>query len=357
MHEHKPTTHETQPGDASTPQAPLIRLRSAGDLVATIPALFGFHPHQSLVAVLLNEQSRIACSMRVDLDDALNDDFDILGRVTDAARTADADTVVVLLFATRGDGGLPWADAVSNVVTVLQRDELMVRDALLVDRGRYWSFLCQEQTCCPLEGTPVPAGTTQLEAHRVVQGGHAVVADRDAVMARYRARPDLAPDAGIYDAERPVLALPLAQRCQQALGDVRALRAAWCSQGERPTQELTGDELRARLGLLLTDVTVRDYLLGTLATEQPDLTEATQVLTWLALTSTDELRPALAATAAVLVALGGDDPAAAWALIALAEGQSLARLLAEALQVFAPQTLRDLFTEALPLVQARIDAA
>ncbi len=356
MHEKDPTHEITQIGDLDA-APPKIRLSTRGDLVASVPALLGFHPQRSLVVVFLDDRSHIACTMRADLDDALDHGGDILRRVTEAARTANADTVVILWFAPRVSGSLPWGQEVDAVITVLEGSGLVVADALLVDRGRYWSYLCHDEQCCPFQGTPVPQGTTQLEVQRVVQGRHAVVPDREAAISLYRPRPDLAPHASVYSGQEQVHTWPLADRCHQALHDVRALQEIWCSQGQRPTQNQAGDELRALLGLLLTDVTVRDYLLGTLAVEQSDLTNVTSVLTWLALTSTDDLRPALAATAAVLVALNGDDPAAFWALIDLAEGQSLAWLLAQGLQIWTPQTLRDLFVEALPDVQARIDAA
>ena len=327
-----------------------IRLRGAGDLVAAIPALLGFHPHQSLIAVLTDQRSRIACSMRVDLPDGLQ----VMDQVIRAARTAGATTVLLVIYTSRTAGALPWATGVVGAITTLQDAGLGVPVALLVDHDRYWSYLCHDG-CCPTGGREVPEGVTEVEAQRVLDGGHRVVANRDAVTALYRPRPDLAPDTAIYAAQQPVLGLPLAQRCQQALADLQSLQSACYRHAEQDSD--ADDRARARLGLLLADVTVRDYLLGTLAAAEPDLREATRVLIWVSLTSPPQLRPALAATAAALVALGGNDPAAAWALIDLSQAEPLSLLLATGLTAMAPPALREVFAQALPDVQTLIDTA
>lgn len=50
-------------------------------------------------------------------------------------------------------------------------------DALPLDLGGWWSYLRDDPSCCPPQGTPIPDGTTDLEAERIGAGMPAVAAD------------------------------------------------------------------------------------------------------------------------------------------------------------------------------------
>ena len=254
---------------------PTIRISSPAQLVAGIPALLGFRPTESPVAVLL-EGRMLRCTMRIDLTEGVVAEAE---RIADISRRAGATAVLLVIYSTRGSE--LWAGEVDQAIELLTSDGLTVSDALLVDDGRFWSFLCQDATCCPPEGRPVPAGVTELEVHRVAQGSLAVCESRECSRQVYRARDDLAPSHEHYDRQEAALERPLAERYPQALSDALELMEA--HEAGHPVDR-DCDDTRARLALLLHDSTVRDYLIASL-TRDHDLRSATGAMTWLALTA------------------------------------------------------------------------
>ncbi|MBA8823817.1 hypothetical protein FHX42_001146 [Saccharopolyspora lacisalsi] len=72
----------------------VISLKTAGDFVAAIPHLLGFHPYRSLVVAALGEDERIGAVLRADLDDG-----DHGGMVADLLRMLDRSRPNALLIA------------------------------------------------------------------------------------------------------------------------------------------------------------------------------------------------------------------------------------------------------------------
>ncbi len=73
----------------------------------------------------------------------------------------------------------PLTDAIRQTMT---GTGLELRDVLRVDEGRYWSYLCQEPSCCRPEGVPFDISTHPAAA-TMAASGSAVLGDRDAVAA------------------------------------------------------------------------------------------------------------------------------------------------------------------------------
>jgi hypothetical protein len=102
-----------------------------------------------------------------------------------AARMAGEDPsgVVLAIVSEAPDppGDLPHRDLVHALVLALAARSLPLRDALLVRRSRWWSYDCPHPCCAPRAGTPLPSGTSALEAATVYEGR--VVADDRAALA------------------------------------------------------------------------------------------------------------------------------------------------------------------------------
>jgi hypothetical protein len=115
-------------------------------------------------------------------------------------RTDDPDGVLVAVVseapavpdADDGDGageeGLPHRHLVHQLVLALDAAGVPVREALLVGRGRWWSYDCPDPCCAPGAGTALPAGTSALAAASVVSG--AVLAGSRAELEARIAAPD-----------------------------------------------------------------------------------------------------------------------------------------------------------------------
>lgn len=298
-----------------------VRITSPGELVASIPAIFGFQPAQSLVGLLLTARSALACSARIDLAEGLPGAAEVLAH---ACRSADADRAVLLVYTDAVTGPMPYADDVTELVDELGQQGIHVVQVLLVDEPRFWLYgQCGFTKYWLSQGSVIPTESTELERCRASAGVAPVCGSREALEDRYRRLPELAPTRPVFERERVVLDLPVSQRCIQAVDDLREL----LQRGSGAPGVGDGvDDVRARLMLLLQDVVVRDHLLAGIA-EADDVIAAADALSWLALTSPPELRPALAAGAATLQYLRGDNPVATTALLDLAQDQKLARLL------------------------------
>jgi hypothetical protein len=180
----------------SSPVPDRIALDDLTDLASAVPHMLGFYPSQSLVAIALcGARERLSFSMRLDLLEPEHDRK--VARMT-AARMAHAGADAVLLFvytdAPAVDDDLPRRRLVEQI-----RDELdvPVRDAMLVDDGRVWSYVCDDVRCCPRAGTPMCAdspGALALAAAYALHGS-VVLPSRGALVDTTRAVGGLAADS------------------------------------------------------------------------------------------------------------------------------------------------------------------
>lgn len=168
-----------------------IRLGDPGALVAALPHLLGFTPTDSLVAVgLRRPRSRLCLTLRLDL--AAATETAVLDQLAAHLRRADATEVVVVVAgspaaregprdAVPPPGDLPHRAIVRAVRDVCERRRLVLRDALWADRGRWWSYVCTDQSCCPPEGTPVDPRAAEQLAAELALSGRAPLPDREAL--------------------------------------------------------------------------------------------------------------------------------------------------------------------------------
>lgn len=154
-----------------------IKLRSPADLVALVPYPLGFHPSQSLCLVGINE-SRLICAIRYDLP-AADDIEDFAAAVT--AVVADKPIDVVLLAGYGTDAEV--TPALTAALAALTAIEIPVAEAVRADGGRYFSYLCGDETCCPPEGTPYDSDTIAVAATAITCGLSALP-DRSDLAAR-----------------------------------------------------------------------------------------------------------------------------------------------------------------------------
>lgn len=262
----------------SSPRKSVARLRRPGELANLVPMLCGFVPTESLVVICLRggKRNRIGLTMRVDLPDA-------------ADVTAEADLVEQLLQRLTFDGGggaflaiytagadhgqaLPRRALVDALCQGSRRRGVEVLDALLVRGGRWWSYRCDDQTCCPAVGTPLdvaPSAALALVAAEQALDGRAVLDSRTALVASLAGPTGLAAAAARQrlSAASSARARQVAREGRVQVGQDalrlwrRALSLAESPAGaDEPPQELSPSGL-APLILSLDDVLVRDEIL------------------------------------------------------------------------------------------------
>ena len=153
-----------------------LTLRSPDALVAAVPYLLGFRPAESAVVVWLRG-GRIMLTQRLDLPNRqvhLADWRAALWTHTAADR---ADEIVVVLVTDRSD--LEWIQ--SAIVTDADARGIDIRDALRVSGDRWWSLLCSDESCCPVDGRLVQPDIAEAVAAEFTLLGQAPLPDRESI--------------------------------------------------------------------------------------------------------------------------------------------------------------------------------
>ncbi|HEY8480064.1 MAG TPA: DUF4192 domain-containing protein [Spirillospora sp.] len=213
-------------------------IRSALDAIAAVPYLLGFHPSRSLVVIGFDGPARRTCAVRLDLPAA--------GGVEKAAAILAGNGLrrsLVLGYGPPDEVG----EAAARMRAALESAGVPAVEALRVADGRWWSLTCDDD-CCPAEGVPYDISASALAA-QAVYAGHVALADRAELVRSvqpYDGPVRAAMREATERAER--LAVPGGR---EGLGAAVALLSRGASGG------LADDEV-ARLGILLTDLRVRD---------------------------------------------------------------------------------------------------
>lgn len=241
-----------------------VKITSHTGIAAAVPYLLGFVPTDSLVVIgLEGVRDRMSFTMRLDLYD---DHIVLAGEVVRRMLAGGFDRVLLVIYTDRTftHPDLPETDLVTDL-----RGLLEVREALLVQHDRVWSYVCEDIACCPPEGRTYLDGvdaTNVAAAH--ILNGRSMLLTRDQVIDTVAAP---SPQAAA-----PVLeALPGARdelvglSTDDRVGKLGRLLAVCLARLDDPRTELTADDV-AQFIALLDDAGVRDVLLRRIArTDDP----------------------------------------------------------------------------------------
>jgi hypothetical protein len=243
-----------------SPEPTVIKLDELSDLVNAVPHLLGFTPTESLVAVSLRgPRERMEFTIRIDLVPAEHD-AEVADMFAARMRAAEADSVVIFVYTADepSECGLPRRELVDRLVEAMPME---VREALLVSDERVWSYLCDDEICCPPEGRPrlqTPGSLALSAAHALY--GHVVLPDRDAVVASVQpvsGEHAVAMGRALDEAKAAWAALDPRRARTKARRLATKIRARY----ESPPATLTDDEA-ASLIVAMHDWRIRDTLLG-----------------------------------------------------------------------------------------------
>jgi Domain of unknown function (DUF4192) len=246
----------------------VVRAGSPAALLRLIPHLIGFVPEASLLVIgVTPPRDRIKVTLRYDLPDPPDPDqaADIAAHAVGVLRSQRLTAAVAIGYG---------SDSLVTPVAHALRDEarragLEVRDFLRAADGRYWSYLCRSEGCCPADGVPFdPEAADPAEAAALARVGDRVLASRAALAAR------VAPLGGITAksmrqatrrAEQHVAGLLAKVRKSSRLGAARNMIAAegLAASGAliaryRDGGRFTSDYEIARITVALRDLRVRD---------------------------------------------------------------------------------------------------
>jgi hypothetical protein len=175
-------TPQTPPDSRAAQPGVVVRVDSPAALLAVIPHLLGFMPEASVVVIgLTPPRDRIRVTLRYDLPDPTDADLvaDIAGHAAGVISSQRLTAAIAV-----GYGPEPLVTPVANAVRdTAQRAGIDLHDVLRVEDGRYWSYRCGDEACCPAAGVPFDATAHPVTAD-MAAAGKQVLAGRAAVAAR-----------------------------------------------------------------------------------------------------------------------------------------------------------------------------
>ncbi|MCA1712734.1 MAG: DUF4192 domain-containing protein [Actinobacteria bacterium] len=228
---------------------------SPAEVAALVPHLVGFVPEESLVlACLRGPRRRVGLTMRVDLPDGVDAPEAAAALVARVAHER-ATAALLVVYTEGADGRDALVDAIDEA---LADQGIALQEALLVRRGRWTSYLCDDATCCPADGTPLdPAPSAALSLVRAEQAlaGRAVLPSRADLVAA------LAPPGACTGVAAAAQAVTREVRTRGRKAVRVAALAQWRAAVAAATDpRATPDD--PRLAVALQDVLVRDAVLS-----------------------------------------------------------------------------------------------
>ncbi|MFE9823893.1 DUF4192 domain-containing protein [Streptomyces sp. NPDC005791] len=169
----------TGPSDAQQ-----ITLRGPADLADALPYLMGFHPNDSVVMVALHGgRGRFGGRLRLGIPPEPEEWAPVADQLAQCLiegserRETRPDAIVVFLCQDPAEGESapqtmerlrPLAQRLRTACGAL---DVPVLEALCISDGRYWSYCCPDDRCCPAEGNPLALpGTTVMAAAAAYAG-------------------------------------------------------------------------------------------------------------------------------------------------------------------------------------------
>ena len=158
-----------------------IRLGGPSDILAVLPYQLGFHPRDSLVVVSLHG-TRMGLVQRIDLPAVEQAPRAVRALLPALLREAPDGVLLLGYESTTGDA-LPLIAAMGSAAGDVG---LAVRDRIVVRDGRWSSLQCDDPSCCPAGGRPLPAAHEVPAVAEFVGREVSPMVDRAALADRLR---------------------------------------------------------------------------------------------------------------------------------------------------------------------------
>lgn len=183
-HEARTPSDRPSTKTAGSTTDPRITLRSPAELADALPYMLGFHPTDSLVMVAVHgEGGRFGGRLRVGIPATPAEWEDTARQVAECLirgserRGGKPDGIVVFLCQ-EPHGAESGQRVMTRLRPLAQRIRLAcgaldvpVLEAMCLSAGRFWSYVCPDERCCPAEGSPLAAvGTSVMAAAATFAG-------------------------------------------------------------------------------------------------------------------------------------------------------------------------------------------
>jgi len=172
----------------------MTTLTSPHDLLAAIPFLIGYHPSDSLVLVAIKE-GIISMAMRIDYPQNENTDgYDLLAH---HLKLDGADSALMIAYVPSDKPELyeTGAEVLGYMAISLLKNAIEIRESIEVIGSRWRSVICEDISCCPPEGNPLPDfDSSRVAAEQVMAGRTLPFIDVSKLADSIAALPNIGPE-------------------------------------------------------------------------------------------------------------------------------------------------------------------
>ncbi|MEV0114032.1 DUF4192 domain-containing protein [Streptomyces sp. NPDC050844] len=178
------TNHNESNDVTDSADETLVTLRTPAELADALPYLLGFRPEESVVLIALHgERGRFGGRVRLGIPERAEDWPPIAEQLAQCLvggcerRGARPDGVVAFLCAepAGAESGPQLMERLRPLAQVIRtacgRLDVPVFEVVCISTGRFWTYCCPNQECCPPEGVPLlRPGTSVLAAATAYAG-------------------------------------------------------------------------------------------------------------------------------------------------------------------------------------------
>ncbi|MGK5629571.1 DUF4192 domain-containing protein [Streptomyces sp. URMC 123] len=170
-----------------SPQPPAegqVTLRTPAELADALPFLMGFHPTDSVVMVAVHgDRGRFGGRLRLGIPPVREEWPDVADQlaeclITGSEKRATRPDGVIVFLCQDPEGAETGREVMERLRPLAQRlrtacgaRDVPVLEALCISDGRYWSYCCPDQRCCPREGAPLALPGTSVMAAAAAYAG------------------------------------------------------------------------------------------------------------------------------------------------------------------------------------------
>jgi hypothetical protein len=233
------------------------RISGPGELLQAVPYLLGFHPHDSLVLIGLDD-GRLVVTARLDLADA--DAPGVVAHTLEAMVRGGSSSVLAAIYDDSATAEWPAVVGRADLVGSAAQAGCLLLEILLVTDGRWVSLLCAEPSCCPDEGHPLPTEPSAFAAAATFDGVVALP-DRAALEAGLDPLPAADCDALsplIAAAENAAVGAALNHSARRLERSIKRAIFAAARESDEPGWRGPDAETVARFGAALSRIALRD---------------------------------------------------------------------------------------------------
>jgi len=142
----------------------MTTVTTPSDLLAAVPFLIGYQPSDSIVLMSLKDES-ITMAIRIDFPDSISKRE--ASALVEKFRGSDGALLVFYIPASCEDAEL----VIRPISEALMELNVPIKESIIIVGDRWRSLICVDESCCPIEGSPLPElNDSRITAEEISRG-------------------------------------------------------------------------------------------------------------------------------------------------------------------------------------------